>query len=258
MTALDPLRPAQRLDRPGGGHIAYRQTPGRAPGVLFLPGFRSDMTGTKATVLEASCRERGHAFLRFDYSGHGESSGNFEDGTIGAWLEDAILAIDGLTDGPQVLVGSSMGGWIALLAALARPERVSGLVGIAPAPDFTEDLVWSVATPEQRRALESTGVWYEPSAYSEEPTPITMKLIEEGRRHLLLRAPIPLTCPTRLIHGMRDEDVPWATSLRLAEALESADVEIALVKSGDHRLSEDADLARLQEVVARLLDQLSP
>lgn len=224
--------------------------------MVFLPGFKSDMAGTKALVLQEFCEARGQAYLRFDYTGHGESTGAFTDGTIGEWADDAILAIDKLTDGPQILVGSSMGGWIMLLAALARPGRVAGILGIAPAPDFTEDLMWRAATDEQRAAWDTDGVWYEPSPYDDEPTPITRKLIEDGRNHLLLREAIPLSCPVRLIHGMKDPDVPWETSLKISERLDSADVEITLVKEGDHRLSEPQDLARLTGTLDKLLDQL--
>lgn len=247
---------AGRLARPQGGAIAYCRMQGASPGVVFLPGLRSDMTGTKALALESFCRARGQAYLRFDYTGHGQSTGRFEDGTIGEWAGDAGLVIDRLTTGPQVLVGSSMGGWAMLLAALVRPERIAGLVGIAPAPDFTEDLVWQQATPEQRAAIERDGVWLEPSQYDEEPTPFTRKLIEDGRRHLLLRAAIPLSCPVRLIHGMADPDVPWETSMRLLDRLESGDVELNLVKNGDHRLSSPEDLDRLTGTVAALLDSL--
>lgn len=246
-----------RIDRPGGGHLAFRRAPGRGPGVVFLTGFRSDMTGTKAITLESFCRERGQAFLRFDYSGHGASSGVFTEGTIGDWAADAIFALDHLTEGPQVLVGSSMGGWIMLLMALARPERVTGLIGLAPAPDFTEDMIWDRFTDEERREFEAKGIWYEPSEYGDEPTPITRKLIEEGRKNLLLRAPIALHCPVRILQGVADPDVPWQTALRLGERLESADVEITLIKSGDHRLSEPTDLARLTRTLGIMLDQLS-
>ncbi len=250
------------LARPDGSTIAYQKTPGRddvdeRPGLVFLGGFMSDMTGTKASALETFARERGRALLRFDYSGHGASSGAFADGTIGRWTEDTIAALDALTEGPQILIGSSMGGWIMLLAALARPERVAGLVGIAAAPDFTEDLIWASAGPEVRATLEREGVYHDPSDYGDEPYPITLRLIEEGRQHLLLRDRIALACPVRLIHGMRDADVPWETSLRLAEALESRDVEVTLVKDGDHRLSEPPDLVRLFGTIARLSDQLS-
>ncbi len=213
------------------------------------------MQGGKALALEVWCRDAGRAFLRFDYTGHGQSSGNFEDGTIGQWSEDAIEAVTQLTDGPLVLVGSSMGGWVMLLTALAHKGRLAGMVGIAPAPDFTEELVWCRATAEQKRAMEEDGVWYVPSDYSDEPTPFTRALIEEGRRHLLLSAPIELDCPMRLIHGMRDPDVPWEYSLRIAEQLTSRDVELLFIKDGDHRLSEPHDLDRLCRVVGQLCEQ---
>ena len=242
------------LARPNGSTIAYHKTAGSAPGIVFLGGFKSDMTGGKALALEAFARQRGQAFLRFDYQGHGASSGDFVEGTIGGWTDDAVAALDHLTKGPQILVGSSMGGWIMLLAALARPQRVAGLVGIAAAPDFTEDLMWAKAAPELRETLEREGVYLQPSDYGEEPTPITMKLIEEGRRHRLLNRPIALDCPVRLIHGMADPDVPWQVSVKLAQRLVSAQVEITLVKGGGHRLSEPADLARLEDTLARLLD----
>ncbi|HEX7008268.1 MAG TPA: alpha/beta hydrolase [Alphaproteobacteria bacterium] len=250
MTASETGGPAARIvTRADGATIAYHATPGTGPGVVFLTGFRSDMTGAKALALEAACRARGRAYLRFDYTGHGRSSGAFVDGTIGQWTDDAVFVIERLTEGPQVLVGSSMGGWIMLLAALRLGARVAGLVGVAAAPDFTEELIWRQADDAARAALERDGVFHEPSEYSDEPTPITMKLIEEGRRHLLLGGPIALDCPVRLIHGMRDPDVPWQTAPRLAERLTSRDVEVILVKNGDHRLSTDDDLARLAAVV---------
>jgi pimeloyl-ACP methyl ester carboxylesterase len=223
---------------------------------MFLGGFMSDMTGTKALSLESLARQRGQAFLRFDYQGHGESTGRFEDGTIGSWAEDAVAALDALTEGPQVLVGSSMGGWIMLLAALARPQQVAGLLGIAAAPDFTEDLMWDAYPQEVRDTLRREGVYREPSDYGEEPYTITLRLIEEGRAHLLLRRSIPITCPVRLIHGMADPDVPWQTSLRLAGQLESTDVEVTLVKSGGHRLSEPEDLERLGRTLEGLVEGL--
>jgi len=254
MTANSPMRKFARAD---GAEIAYHLTPGAPPGVVFLTGFRSDMTGDKATTLEAFCRDRGQAYLRFDYTGHGASSGEFTEGTIGQWAEDAIFAVDELIEGPLLLVGSSMGGWIMLLAALARRERVAGLVGIAAAPDFTEDLIWEPAAAELREQLVRTGVHYEASAYDEEPTPITLRLIEDGRRHLLLRGRIELDCPVRLLHGVQDPDVPWPTAQRLAAALASDDVEVTLIKSGDHRLSEPRDLERLKRVVGALSDEIA-
>lgn len=233
------------LNRTGGATIAFHTTQGRSPGVVFLGGFRSDMTGTKAMALEAACKDAGRAFTRFDYFGHGASSGDFTDGTIGRWREDAIAVLDELTEGPQVLVGSSMGGWIMLLAALARPGRVHALVGIAAAPDFTEDLMWDGLDERMKAALQEDGIYHVPSEYGEEAYPITWRLIEEGRDHLLLRAPIALRCPVRLIHGLEDPDVPWDQSLRLARALEGPDVTVTLVKDAVHRLAEPRDIARL-------------
>lgn len=253
MTSNERGGPAASIvTRGDGSTIAYRRSPGASPGVVFLTGFRSDMTGGKALALEAACRARGRAYLRFDYTGHGQSSGAFTAGTVGTWTDDAVFVLERLTEGPQVLVGSSMGGWIMLLAALRLGARIAGLVGIAAAPDFTEDLIWQEADASVRARLLRDGVWHEPSAYSPEPTPITLALIEEGRRHLLLRAPIPLACPVRLIHGMRDPDVPWQTALRLAERLDTRDVELILVKDGDHRLSTDEDLERLVRIVDEL------
>ena len=212
---------------------------------MFLPGFRSDMNGIKATALAGHCRSRDHAFLRFDYFGHGASSGDFRAGTIGRWLEDALAVIDRLTEGPQILVGSSMGGWIALLAALARPGRVKALIGIAPAPDFTEDLIWARLSEAQRRELLERGELAAASAYEADPIPITLRLVEEGRRHLLLRGPIRLSCPVRLLHGMEDPDVPYQTSLRLVERLTGTEAVVELIEDGDHRLSRPQDLTRL-------------
>ena len=242
-----------RLARADGVELAYLRTPGSAPMVVFLPGFRSDMQGAKAAEVAALCASRGAACLRLDYAGHGASGGQFEDGTIGSWTADALHLIDKLTEGPLVLVGSSMGGWIALLAALARPDRVAGLVGIAAAPDFTERLMWDAMLPAERAELMREGVVFAPSDYGE-PLPITRALIEDGRRHLLLDAPIPLACPVRLLQGQLDHDVPWEAALRLSECLASADVQVSLLKDGDHRLSRPADLALLRRTVAVLLD----
>jgi pimeloyl-ACP methyl ester carboxylesterase len=239
------------LELARGRRLAYRRLPGTAPGVLFCGGYTSDMTGTKATALERFCREQGRAYTRFDYSGHGASSGDFADGTIGEWAEDAQAILDRATAGPMVVVGSSMGGWIMLLLALARPERVRGLVGIAAAPDFTEDLLLPQATPAERRALAEQGYWMQPSAYGE-PYPVTRRLIEEARAHLVLRGPIPIRCPVHLLHGQRDPDVPWQTALRLAERLESDGVTTELIKAGDHRLSTAPDLARITAAIERL------
>ena len=203
------------------------------------------MGGTKAVALAEHCRGRGHSFLRFDYFGHGASSGDFREGSIGRWAEDALAVIDALTEGPLILVGSSMGGWIALLAALARPDRVRGLIGIASAPDFTEDLIWNRLSAEQGRRFQASGELSAPSAYESELIPITYRLVEEGRRHLLLRRPLALTCPVRLLHGMQDPDVPYQTSLRLARNLTGTEAVVELIEDGDHRLSRPQDLVRL-------------
>ena len=211
------------------------------------------MAGTKATFLDDFCAARDLAYVRFDYSGHGASSGRFEDGTIGAWAADAIAVIDHVADGPLVLIGSSMGGWIMLLAALARPERIAGLVGLAPAPDFTEALIWNRLTGEERDQLLHHGRLETPSAYSDEPTVITRALIEEGRRDVLLSAPIGIRCPVRLLHGMADPDVPHRLSLDLAERIVSNDVRVTLIKDGDHRLSRAEDLALLGATIEDLI-----
>ncbi len=248
------VQQAGRTDRGDGVALAWIQTPGRGPTTVFLPGYMSDMTGAKAMLTESFCVDQGLACLRLDYSGHGASGGTFIDGTIGRWTEDALVLIDHLTEGPLVLVGSSMGGWIALLAALARPERIAGLIGTAAAPDFTEDLMWQAMMPFERAQLERDGVLHVPSLYGD-PTPVTAALIADGRSRLLLDRPIPLRCPVRLLHGQRDPDVPWQTALRLTERLQSDDVQVTLIKDGDHRLSRPADLALLERALAGLLLQ---
>jgi len=243
-----------RLDRGDGVRLAWAWLPGRMPTVVFLPGLRSDMEGTKAQLVARLCAERGQACLRLDYSGHGTSEGRFEEGTIGQWTADALLVLDRLTAGPVVLAGSSMGGWIALLLAVRRPERIAGLLGIAAAPDFTERLMWRSMMPAEREMLMRDGVLHVPSEYGE-PLPITRALVEDGRRHLVLDSDIPLGCPVRLLHGQADADVPWELSLMLAARLASRDVRITLVKDGDHRLSRAADLALLRDALLGLLGE---
>lgn len=243
-----------RIDGPNGA-IAWRRRRGTAPWLVFLGGYASDMTGSKASFLDAWCAAGGRAFLRFDYTGHGASAGRFEDGTIGAWGTDALVAIDRLTEGEVVLVGSSMGGWIMLEVALARPDRVAALVGIAAAPDFTEDLLWARWDEETRARLLAEGRVVEPSEYDPAGYVYTRALIEDGRRRLRLRGGIPFTGPVRLLHGQNDSAVPWQTSLRLAECLASADVQVTLIKDGDHRLSRPADLALLARTLAPLLGE---
>jgi pimeloyl-ACP methyl ester carboxylesterase len=243
-----------RLDRGDGVQLAWSLVEGKSPTVVFLPGFRSDMTGDKATALAAFCAGRGQAMLRFDYSGHGASGGRFEDGTIGRWTDDALAVIDRQSDGRLVLVGSSMGGWIALLAALARPRRIAALIGIAAAPDFTEALMWEAMTFEERAAIMRDGVLHVPSQYGE-PYPITRVLIEEGRSRLLLNDPIAIDCPVRLLHGQVDPDVPWEMALRIAEQVTGEDVQVMLVKDGDHRLSRPQDVALLTRTLTPLLGE---
>ena len=244
------------LTRQDGATIAYHRLAGSSPGVVFLCGFRSDMAGAKALYLEDYCRRRGQAYVRFDYFAHGASSGDATLGTIGRWSDDAIAVLDSLTEGPQVLVGSSMGGWIMLLAALARPSRVHALVGIAAAPDFIEDLVWPRLDPAQQRELRETGTVTLPSEY--DPTGYTyrLSLFEDGKRHLVMRRAIAIECPVRLLHGISDASVPWQTSLSLSERLASRDILVTLVKNGDHRLSRDADLERLGRTLDELLGSM--
>ncbi|HTV45479.1 MAG TPA: alpha/beta hydrolase [Stellaceae bacterium] len=245
--------PPEFLPRSDGHKIAYHRVPGAAPGIVFLEGSRSNMGGNKALYLDEYCRHRGRAYVRFDYFGHGQSSGEFGDGTIGRWTEDAIAIIDQLSEGPQILVGSSMGGWIMLLAALARVSRVAALVGIAAAPDATEDLLWPRLDPAQREELLRAGAVTLPSEYDPAGYTYRRSYFEDGRRYLVLRGEVALDCPVRLLHGTGDASVPWQHSLRLAERLRSRDVTVTLVKNGDHRLSTAADLARL----ARILDELA-
>lgn len=241
------------LTLPQGRRIAYHYHAGKSPTVVFMGGFKSDMTGAKATALEQFCQQNGQGFLRFDYTGHGQSSGRFEEGTIGAWALDARETIEALTQGKLVLMGSSMGAWISLLTALALKERIMGIVGIASAPDFTEHLIWQRLSHEQKRQLEEQGVFHAPSCYGEEPYPITRRLIEEGRNHLLLHRPIDIQAPVRLIHGDNDEDVPWQTSVKLMENLQSTDVRLHLIKGGNHRLSEPGQLSLMCETLKTLI-----
>ncbi|MEQ8404693.1 MAG: alpha/beta hydrolase [Oceanicaulis sp.] len=238
----------KRLDRGDGEHLAYVRHGGEGPGVMFLGGYASDMGGTKAMHLDAWARGAGRAFVRFDYFGHGASSGAFEDATITRWRGDALAALDQLTDGPQILVGSSMGGWMALLTALARPERVKALVLIAPAPDFTEKLMWAGLPFHVKQAIEADGRWEQPSPYGGTSV-ITKRLIEDGAQWSILDEPIAIDAPVRILQGWRDPDVPWDHAVRLLEALQSDDVALHLSKSGDHRLSSEADLARLTAMI---------
>jgi pimeloyl-ACP methyl ester carboxylesterase len=244
----------EQLITPQGRRIAYEHSAvaDQAPNVVFLGGFRSDMSGTKAVFLQDWAAAQGYGFLRLDYSGHGISGGDFLDGAIGDWFEDALAVIEAVTRGPQILVGSSMGGWISLLLARAIPERIAGLVGIAAAPDFTEDSMWANFTQAQRAELAAGQVAL-PSEYSDGPYIITRRLIEEGRNRLVLRAPLPLPFPVRLLQGTDDVDVPPAVALRLLDHISGSDVRLTLVKGADHRFSTPECLeliaASIQDVI---------
>jgi pimeloyl-ACP methyl ester carboxylesterase len=234
--------------------LEYELLEGRGPVVVFCPGFASDMGGTKAMRLWDQARARGQAMLRFDYSGHGASGGAFTDGCIGDWTADAAHVIEAILPGRDILlVGSSMGGWIALLLARALQTRVAALLLIAPAPDFTELLMKPELGPAEHEALARDGVFLAPSQYGA-PTPITARLLADGADHLLLNAPIPISCPVHILHGLKDPDVPWELSLRLTERLETPDVRLIYVKDGDHRLSREADLRLLEQTLATLLE----
>src|SRR5882762_10449976 len=242
----------------GGGQrkIAVRVRAGAAPGLIWLGGFNSDMKGTKALALDAWAAESGRACVRFDYSGHGESGGAFIDGTIGRWLEESVAVFGTFCSGPQVVIGSSMGGWMALLLAREVAKNpanatLAGLVLIAPAPDFTEELMWKGFSPEIRQEIESKGVWLWPSQYGE-PYPITHALIEEGRNHLLLGSAIDVGCPVRILQGAQDPDVPWKHAFALAHRLPSEDVVLTMIQDGDHRLSRPQDIARIIAAVAEM------
>ncbi|MEM7638400.1 MAG: alpha/beta hydrolase [Pseudomonadota bacterium] len=239
---------------PQDRRLAYRYTaPSTGLTFVWLSGFKSDMTGTKVTVLEDWAEQAGHGFLAFDYSGHGVSDGAFEDGTISAWREDALAAIEHLTDGALILVGSSMGGWMALLSALALKDRVAGMVLIAPAPDFTQKLMWPEFSAEQQAEIMQQGRTLRPSDYGD-PYPITRALIEDGAQWALLDASIDLTCPIRILQGQQDPDVPWAHAFRLVDALVSEDLVFSLIKDGDHRLSRDQDITRLLTTCGELAE----
>ena len=235
--------------------IAVRVRAGKSPGLVWLGGFKSDMKGTKAEALDRWAAEEGRACLRFDYSGHGESSGDFRDGTIGRWLEESLAVYREFAKGPQVLIGSSMGGWIALLLAARLRELkglapLAGMVLIAPAVDFTEELMWKQFSPAIRAEIEKKGVWVRPSDYDEGGYPITRGLIEDGRKHLLLGGLIETGCPVRILQGVHDPDVPWGHAVELVSRFARDDVVLTLIKDGDHRLSRPEDIERLIAAVA--------
>lgn len=239
------------LTRDDGARLAWRAVRGRGPAVVWLGGFKSDMSGTKAQALADWAEAASRAYVRFDYFGHGESEGDFAAGTITRWRADALAVLDALVDGPAVLVGSSMGGWLACLAAMARPERIAAMVLVAPAADFTEKLMKPAIPPEGHAMLERDGVWPRPSLYGD-PYPITRTLLEDGARWSILDAEVPIHVPVRILQGGADPDVPWRHALELAEAIKGRDVVFTLVKDGDHRLSRPQDIARLIAAVEEL------
>lgn len=246
----------------GGLKLAWRRVEAagdgeKRPGVVWLGGFKSDMLSTKAERIAQWARERGRAFMRFDYSGHGESEGAFADGTIGQWARQSQAMICELTRGPQILVGSSMGGWIALLVARAlatrgEQDRLAGLVLIAPAVDFTQELMWDKMPEAARKDIETKGFWLRPTQYAPEPYPVTRALIEDGRNHLLFGSVISAHCPVHILQGMEDPDVPWTHALKLVEHLAGDPVALTLIKDGDHRLSRDEDIERLLRAISEI------
>lgn len=244
----------QREDGPALAFCRFMPDQAYGPTVVFLGGFRSDMQGSKALYLDESCRKRDQPFIRFDYSGHGQSAGDFEQGAIGVWFQDALAVVDQLTTGPLVLAGSSMGGWISLLVARARPARVKAIIGIAAAPDFTKDMVAQM-TPAQYAVLMNEGRLLIPNHYSAEPYVITSRLIEDGPQHFLLEKSLDLQIPVKLIQGLKDEDVSWQTALRIKDALNAGgnqDVEILSVEEGSHRLNRPEDLALIDLQVQKV------
>jgi len=241
------------FDAPSGRQLAYHLVAGKKPGVVFFGGFKSDMNGSKATFLQAWAEMHGHSFLRFDYSGHGESSGEFTEGCIGAWAQDAIEIVQALTKGPQIIVGSSMGGWIALLMARAMPELFHGFIGVAAAPDFTEDSMWAGFDEAQRGALLSDGHIELASEYEDSPYIITRRLIEDGRRQLVLRSPLSLPFPVRLLHGTEDASVDLSVPLHLLKHASGPDIRLTLAKGADHSFSSVECLALIEKTVAELV-----
>jgi pimeloyl-ACP methyl ester carboxylesterase len=245
----------ERQDAPALRKLAYLKQVGRTPTLVWLGGFRSDMLATKAEAIAGWARAEDRAMLRFDYTGHGMSGGRFEDATISVWLADTLAIIEAEAGPAPILVGSSMGGWLALLAARALKasgKPASGLVLIAPAVDFTEDLMWATMPPEVQAEIMAKGHWLRASAYAPEPYPITRALIEDGRKHRLFGAPITPGCPVTILQGMADPDVPWQHAMKLVEHLPADDVTLTLIKDGDHRLSRDSDIALLIKAVSAI------
>jgi pimeloyl-ACP methyl ester carboxylesterase len=239
-----------------GERIAYARRTGSKPGIVWLGGFKSDMEGTKAKALDAWCAARSQTYVRFDYFGHGKSSGAFRDGTVTRWRDNCVAVLDHLTEGPQILVGSSMGAWLAILTHALRPGRMAGILLIAPAIDFTEALMWARLPEQARHEILTKGVWLRPSAYDVHPYEITRQFIEDGRRHLLLGGtPLAIDCPVRILQGQKDPDVPWTHALKLVDAI-AGDVRITLVKNGDHRLSTPSDIRLLERTLEGLIEDI--
>ncbi|XP_030060062.1 palmitoyl-protein thioesterase ABHD10, mitochondrial isoform X1 [Microcaecilia unicolor] len=246
----------QYLSRPDLPKLAYRKLKGKSPGVLYLPGYFSDMHGQKAVALEDFCKSLGHSFVRFDYSGCGSSEGDFKEQTVGRLKKDALSVLDNVCEGPQILVGSSMGGWLMLLAALARPERIAALVGVASATDCIVS-TFNQLTVEVKKEIEENGEWKIPSKYAKDGFyKVPYGTIKEAENHCLLASPIPITCPVRLIHGMKDEDISWYISMQVADRVLSTDVDVILRKQGEHRMNEKDDMKLLVYTIDDLIDKL--
>ncbi|XP_062335855.1 abhydrolase domain containing 10, depalmitoylase b [Osmerus eperlanus] len=237
--------------------LAYRKVKGKSPGVVFLPGYGSSMNGQKAEALEEFCKSLGHSYLRFDYTGHGASEGVFKEGTIGTWKKDVLFVLDELAEGPQILVGSSMGGWLMLLAAIARPEKTVALVGISTAADHFVTSFKSLSL-EARKVFEDKGEWSVPTKHSDDGLyTFSMDMLREAENHCVLQSPIPITCPVRLIHGLKDEEVPWHISMQVAERVLSADVDVILRRHGQHRMAEKDDIKLMVYTIDDLIDKLT-
>ncbi|XP_062969753.1 palmitoyl-protein thioesterase ABHD10, mitochondrial [Cynocephalus volans] len=245
------------LNRPDLPNLAYKRLKGKSPGIIFIPGYRSNMNGTKALAIEEFCKSLGHAYIRFDYSGVGSSDGNLQESTVGKWRKDVLSIIDDLAVGPQILVGASLGGWLMLHAAIARPEKVVALIGVATAADNIVTQ-FNQLPVELKKEVEMKGVWSVPSKYFEEGFDhIQYSFIKEAEHHCLLHSPIPVNCPVRLLHGMKDDIVPWHTSMQVADRVLSTDVDVILRKHSDHRMKEKADIQLLVYTIDDLIDKLS-
>ncbi|XP_076869553.1 abhydrolase domain containing 10, depalmitoylase b [Brachyhypopomus gauderio] len=247
----------QYISRPDLPKLAYRKVKGKSPGVVFLPGYGSNMSGEKAQALEDFCRSLGHSCLRFDYTGHGASEGVFSEGTIGTWKKDVLFMLDEVAEGPQILVGSSMGGWLMLLAAISRPEKTKALVGISTAADYFVTAFKSLPI-QSRKEFEDKGTWAIPTKSNEEGFyTVSLDFLREAENHCILHSPIPITCPVRLIHGLKDEDVPWHVSMQVAERVLSPDVDVILRRHGQHRMAEKDDIKLIVYTIDDLIDKLT-